>query len=45
MAHSSDTSAVSDTHAHTAKSQTKPDAKPAKDSVMQYQQGFATGAF
>lgn len=45
MTHSSDTSAVSDTHTHNAKSQPKNVDTPQKASPMTYQQGFATGAF
>lgn len=45
MAYTTDASAVSDTHSNTAKTPAKPDNKPAKSSVMEYQQGFAAGAF
>lgn len=45
MAHQSNTSVVFETQKHTPKSQAAAAEKPAKETAMTYQQGFATGAF
>ncbi len=45
MAHQSNTSVVFETKKHCPKSKTVAVEKPAKETAMTYQQGFATGAF